>query len=166
MITVRRSAFASFSRTRTDYTRSLFKTATSTGPASEQNGQRSRNTGADPKSHPEVLDAFLSFAAAKERHVGGTFNPDRYNPDYWISEYADMSRSGQREIQSQLLYDYRTNVASYPRWQAWLRAHQPSTLVVWGDHDPSFHRSGCGGLQTRFTEGGNPPARRWAFRTG
>jgi pimeloyl-ACP methyl ester carboxylesterase len=41
-------------------------------------------------------------------------------------------------VQADLLYDYRTNVASYPAWQAWLRAHQPPTLVVWGRNDPSF----------------------------
>ncbi len=92
----------------------------------------------EPKAHPEVLNAFLSFEATKDRHVAGTSHPDRYDPDTWISEYADLSRPGEREIQADLLYDYRTNVASYPRWQAWLRNHQPPTLVVWGENDPSF----------------------------
>jgi len=98
---------------------------------------------ADPKAHPEVLNAFLSFEATKERHVAGTSHPDRYDPDTWISEYADLSRLGQREIQGDLLYDYRTNVAFYPQWQAWLRDHQPPTLVVWGEHDPSFIAPGA-----------------------
>ena len=98
---------------------------------------------ADPKAHPEVLNAFLSFEATKERHVAGTSHPDRYDPDSWISEYANLSRPGQREIQGDLLYDYRTNVASYPKWQAWLRDHQPPTLVVWGEHDPSFIAPGA-----------------------
>jgi pimeloyl-ACP methyl ester carboxylesterase len=49
-----------------------------------------------------------------------------------------LSRPGQADIQSDLFYDYRTNVASYPVWQAWLKAHQPPTLVVWGKYDPSF----------------------------
>ena len=93
---------------------------------------------ADPKAHPEVLNAFLSLEATKERHVAGTSHPDRYDPDSWIDEYAHLSRVGQREIQGDLLYDYRTNVASYPKWQAWLHDHQPPTLVVWGEHDPSF----------------------------
>jgi pimeloyl-ACP methyl ester carboxylesterase len=98
---------------------------------------------ADPKAHPEVLNAFLSFEATKERHFAGTSHPDRYDPDSWISEYANLSRPGQREIQGDLLYDYRTNVASYPKWQAWLRDHQPPTLVVWGEHDPSFIAPGA-----------------------
>ena len=93
---------------------------------------------ADPKAHPEVFDAFVSFAATEQRHTLGTSHPERYNPDTWTDEYAHLSRPGQREIQASLLYDYRTNVASYPAWQAWLRAHKPPTLVVWGANDPSF----------------------------
>jgi len=97
----------------------------------------------DPKAHPEVLNAFLSFDATRERHIAGTSHLDRYDPDTWISEYADLSRPGQREIQGDLLYDYRTNVASYPKWQIWLRDHQPPTLVVWGKNDPSFIAPGA-----------------------
>jgi pimeloyl-ACP methyl ester carboxylesterase len=98
---------------------------------------------ADPNAHPEVLNAFLSFEATKVRHLAGTSHPDRYDPDTWISEYADLSRPGQRVIQADLLYDYRTNVASYSKWQAWLRDHQPPTLVVWGENDPSFIAPGA-----------------------
>jgi pimeloyl-ACP methyl ester carboxylesterase len=34
--------------------------------------------------------------------------------------------------------DYRTNVAAYPKWQAWLRETQPRMLVLWGKYDRSF----------------------------
>lgn len=87
---------------------------------------------ADPKAHPEVVDAFLSFEATKQRHIAGTAHPERYNPDTWTDECAHLSKQGQREIQAAPLYDYRTNVASYPDWQAWLRQHKPATLVAWG----------------------------------
>lgn len=60
------------------------------------------------------------------------------HPDLWDDEFAFLSRPGQSEIQSDLFYDYRTNVASYPAWQAWLKQRQPATLVVWGKYDPSF----------------------------
>jgi pimeloyl-ACP methyl ester carboxylesterase len=93
---------------------------------------------ADPKAHPQVFDGFVSLAATEQRHTLGTSHPERYNPDTWTDEYAFLSRAGQREIQADLLYDYRTNVASYPAWQAWLREHKPPTLVVWGRNDPSF----------------------------
>ncbi|WP_321895452.1 alpha/beta hydrolase [Paraburkholderia heleia] len=98
---------------------------------------------ADPKAHPEVLDTFISFAATEQRHTAGTSHPERYDPDTWTDEYAHLSRPGQREIQGALLYDYRTNVASYPAWQAWLREHKPPTLVVWGKNDPSFIAPGA-----------------------
>jgi len=49
------------------------------------------------------------------------------------------------DIQSDLFYDYRTNVDSYPKWQAWMRERQPRLLVIWGKYDPSFDLSepGC-----------------------
>lgn len=68
---------------------------------------------------------------------------DRYGPNCWIDEYAHLSRRGERQIQGELLYDYRTNIATYPEWQAWLRDHQPPTLVVCGEHDPSFVAPGA-----------------------
>jgi pimeloyl-ACP methyl ester carboxylesterase len=98
---------------------------------------------ADQKAHPEVFDAFVSLPATEQRHTLGTSHADRYNPDAWTDEYAHLSRPGQREIQANLLYDYRTNVASYPAWQAWLREHKPPTLVVWGRNDPSFIAAGA-----------------------
>lgn len=97
---------------------------------------------ANPTAHPEVIDSFLSFDATKQRHVAGTSHPELYNPDTWTDEFAHLSAPGQREIQAALLYDYRTNVASYPAWQAWLREHKPPTLVVWGANDPSFIAAG------------------------
>ena len=81
---------------------------------------------------------FLSFAATRQRHVGSNPNVENLNPDLWSDEFAFLSRPGQADIQSDLFYDYRTNVASYPAWQAWLKAHHPRTLVVWGRYDPSF----------------------------
>lgn len=107
---------------------------------------------ADPKAHPEVIDAFLSFEGTKQRHIAGASRPERYNPDSWTDEFAQLSKPGQREIQTELLYDYRTNIASYPKWQAWLRAHKPPTLVVWGANDPSFTAPGAKAFQRDLPE--------------
>jgi pimeloyl-ACP methyl ester carboxylesterase len=93
---------------------------------------------ADPKAHPEIFQAFSSLEGAKQRHIAGSPHPERYNPDTWTDEYAILSRPNEQEIQADLLYDYQTNVASYPEWQAWLRAHKPPTLVLWGKYDVSF----------------------------
>lgn len=98
---------------------------------------------ADRSAHREVFDAFVSRDATEQRHTLGTSHPERYNPDTWNDEFAHLSQPGQREIQSDLLYDYRTNVAAYPAWQAWLRDHKPPTLVVWGQNDPSFIAAGA-----------------------
>lgn len=98
---------------------------------------------ADQKAHPEVIDIFLSYQATEQRHTAGTSHPDRYNPDTWTDEYAHLSMPGQREIQTDLLYDYQTNVASYPKWQAWLRDNRPPALIVWGANDPSFTAPGA-----------------------
>lgn len=101
----------------------------------------------NPAAHQDVLDGFMSIAATEQRHTAGTTHPERYDPDTWTDEFAHLSRPGQREIQGALLYDYRTNVASYSAWQKWLREHKPPTLVVWGRNDPSFIAAGA----TAFT---------------
>lgn len=98
---------------------------------------------ADPAAHPETPAAFTSLEAARIRHEGGSPHPERYNPAVWEEEFAFLSRPGQRAIQEALLYDYRTNVAAYPAWQAWLRKHTPPTLVVWGGFDSSFIAAGA-----------------------
>src|ERR1700757_1701251 len=83
----------------------------------------------------------LSLEATRARHVGSDPNVERYDPDLWTDEFAFLNQPGQAEIQSDLFYDYRTNVDAYPKWQAWLREKQPRLLVIWGKFDPSFDRS-------------------------
>jgi pimeloyl-ACP methyl ester carboxylesterase len=81
---------------------------------------------------------FLSLETTRTRHLGSDPNVDRYDPDLWTDELAFLSQPGQADIQTELFYDYRTNVEAYPRWQAWMRERQPRLLVIWGTHDPSF----------------------------
>lgn len=81
---------------------------------------------------------FLSLATTRTRHVGDDPNRDRYDPDLWTDEQAFLSQPGQAEIQTDMFYDYRTNVDAYPEWQAWMRGNQPRLLVIWGKHDLSF----------------------------
>jgi pimeloyl-ACP methyl ester carboxylesterase len=85
-----------------------------------------------------LRENFLSLAATRQRHVGSNPHPETIDPDRWTDEFAFLSRPGEADIQTDLFYDYRTNVASYPAWQEWLRKHRPPTLVVWGKYDPSF----------------------------
>lgn len=83
----------------------------------------------------------LSLSTTRTRHVGNDPNAELYDPDLWTDEYAFLSRPGEADIQSDLFYDYRTNVEAYPKWQAWLREKQPRLLVIWGKYDQSFELS-------------------------
>ena len=94
---------------------------------------------ADRSSHEAALRTnLLSLEAARVRHVGSDPNPEKYDPDLWTDEYAFLNAPGQAEIQSDLFYDYRTNIDAYPKWQAWMQKTQPKLLVIWGKHDLSF----------------------------
>lgn len=94
---------------------------------------------ADRTTHEETFRSnFLSAEATRTRHIGHDPEIDRYDPDLWTDELAFLTAQGQAQIQTDLFYDYRTNVSAYPQWQAWLRETQPSLLVLWGRYDPSF----------------------------
>ncbi len=97
---------------------------------------------ADRASHEAALRAnLLSLDATRLRHVGHDPHPEKYDPDLWSDEFAFLNRPGEADIQTELFYDYRTNVEAYPTWQAWMRQAQPRLLVAWGKYDPSFDLS-------------------------
>jgi len=89
-------------------------------------------------NEPALRSNLLSLAATRTRHVGNDPNVEGYDPDLWSDEFAFLSQPAQADIQSDLFYDYRTNVEAYPKWQAWMREKQPRLLVVWGKYDLSF----------------------------
>jgi pimeloyl-ACP methyl ester carboxylesterase len=94
---------------------------------------------ADRPAHEEALRKnLLSLATTKTRHIGDDPKIELYDPDLWTDEYTFLNAPGQAQIQSDLFYDYRTNVDAYPKWQAWLQKTQPKLLVLWGKHDLSF----------------------------
>jgi pimeloyl-ACP methyl ester carboxylesterase len=94
---------------------------------------------ADRAQYEEALRKnLLSMATTKTRHVGDDPKTELYDPDLWTDEYAFLNSPGQAQIQTDLFYDYRTNVDGYPHWQAWLQKTQPRLLILWGKHDLSF----------------------------
>jgi pimeloyl-ACP methyl ester carboxylesterase len=94
---------------------------------------------ADRSANQEALRKnLLSPATTRTRHVGDDPNIELYDPDLWTDEFAFLNAPGQAQIQTDLFYDYRTNVEAYPKWQAWLQKTQPRLLVLWGKHDLSF----------------------------
>ena len=97
---------------------------------------------ADRAANEQMLRSnLLSLPATRTRHVGNDPNIERYDPDLWTDEFAFLSQPGQADIQSDLFYDYRTNVESYSKWQAWMHQNQPRLLVLWGKYDLSFDSS-------------------------
>ncbi len=83
----------------------------------------------------------MSLATAKARHAGNDPDQERHDPDLWTDEFYFLNQPGQVDIQSDLFYDYRTNVENYPKWQAWMREKQPRLLVIWGKYEASFDPS-------------------------
>jgi pimeloyl-ACP methyl ester carboxylesterase len=83
----------------------------------------------------------MSLDTTRARHVGSDPNVDRYDPDLWTDEFYFLKQPGQAEIQTDLFYDYRTNVDAYPKWQAWMRENKPRLLVIWGKYELSFDSS-------------------------
>jgi pimeloyl-ACP methyl ester carboxylesterase len=103
------------------------------------NWQTRRAFWADRPAQEEAMRKnLLSLTATRTRHVGDDPNVELYDPDLWTDEFAFLSAPGQAQIQSDLFYDYRTNVDGYPKWQAWMQKTQPRLLVIWGKHDLSF----------------------------
>jgi pimeloyl-ACP methyl ester carboxylesterase len=88
------------------------------------------------------LAAFLELDAIKQLYLYGHKNPELISPDNWNMDIRFMERPNARQIQMDLFYDYRTNVALYPQWQKFLREHQPNTLIFWGQNDPFFSPEG------------------------
>jgi pimeloyl-ACP methyl ester carboxylesterase len=106
------------------------------------NWKTRRSFWADRAANESALRTnLLSFETTRTRHVGSDPNLNRYNPDLWTDEFYFLSQPGQAEIQSDLFYDYRTNVDAYPKWQAWMREKQPRLLVIWGKYELSFDSS-------------------------
>lgn len=93
----------------------------------------------DRAAHEDALRSnLLSLKATKTRHVGDDPDVGRYDPDLWTDEFNFLNTAGQAQIQSDLFYDYRTNVEAYPKWQEWMQKTQPRLLVIWGKYDLSF----------------------------
>ena len=96
----------------------------------------------NPKT-AEPLAGFLNLETTKWQYTHGTRDPQAVSPDAWTVDQYGLDRPGNREIQLQLFYDYGSNPARYPEWQAYFRKHQPPTLIVWGGKDHIFPAEGA-----------------------
>ncbi|WP_262691935.1 alpha/beta fold hydrolase [Kordiimonas aestuarii] len=95
----------------------------------------------DPsQKNRDTLRALLTADFTKFQYTHGT-PADRLGPDAWTHDQAILDRDA--ELQLDLFGDYKSNVALYPMWQAYLREYRPALLAVWGTHDPFFGPAGA-----------------------
>lgn len=87
--------------------------------------------------------AVLNLEGIRYQYVEGVANPDSIAPEAYTLDTLLMQRPGNRDIQLDLFYDYRTNVPLYPQFQAFFRDRKPPTLVVWGKNDKIFPAEGA-----------------------
>lgn len=98
----------------------------------------------DPsESNREACRSSLSPDTIRDWQYGTGADPAQLSPDGYELDIAYMARPGAEEIQLDLILDYRSNVALYPAFQAYFRAHRPPMLAVWGRHDPAFIPAGA-----------------------
>ncbi len=88
------------------------------------------------------LEAFLQPDTVKAIYTTGHPDPSVISPDNWNMDSFFLTRANAHRVQLDLFYDYRTNAALYPTWQASLRDRQPPTLIIWGQGDIFFTPEG------------------------
>jgi pimeloyl-ACP methyl ester carboxylesterase len=93
--------------------------------------------------HREAIAGMLTPETTKWQYTEGVQDPSSLSPDGYNLDQYFLERSGQRDIQLDLFYDYRNNIAMYPRLHEYFRKHQPPLLAVWGKHDPFFLPAGA-----------------------
>jgi pimeloyl-ACP methyl ester carboxylesterase len=98
---------------------------------------------ADRAGMEEHIRAALSAASTRAQHVDGTADPELIDPDAWTLDQHWLDIPGRSQIMLDLLYDYQSNVALHPAWQAWLREHHPPLMLPWGRHDKFFTEAGA-----------------------
>jgi pimeloyl-ACP methyl ester carboxylesterase len=94
-----------------------------------------------PETEAPVRD-IISAEGTKWQYVTGAPRADLVSPDSWTVDQAGLDRPGNDKIQLELLYQYRDNVANYPKWQTFLKELRPPMLIMWGKNDPVFTIAG------------------------
>jgi pimeloyl-ACP methyl ester carboxylesterase len=98
----------------------------------------------DPSpANRNALRAFLKPEATIFQYTHGVADASLVSPDGRSLDDFYLARPGADEIQLDLLKDYASNVALYPKFQEYFRKYQPPLLAVWGKNDPFFLPAGA-----------------------
>lgn len=95
------------------------------------------------KEKGDGLRSLLTLDATKWQYTHGVRNVETISPDTWGHVQPLLDRPGNQEIQLALFFSYGSNPPLYPKWQDYLRKHQPPTLIVWGKNDAIFPAAGA-----------------------
>ena len=90
-----------------------------------------------------ALRDFLTPEATRSQYLYGVADETLVAPEAFTLDSALLARHGNDEIQLDLFLDYASNVAVYPKFQEYFRAHRPALLAVWGKNDPFFLPQGA-----------------------
>ena len=91
----------------------------------------------------DKLRSLLTLDATRWQYTNGVRDVQTVSPDTWGHVQPLLDRPGNQEIQLALFYSYGSNPTLYPKWQEYLRKHQPPTLIVWGKNDAIFPAAGA-----------------------
>ena len=108
-----------------------------------------------------ALKDFLTPEATRSQYLHGVADETLVAPEAYELDSALLARTGNDEIQLDLFLDYASNVALYPKFQAYFRTHRPPLLAVWGKNDPFFLPQGAEAFRRD-----NPDAEVHLFDTG
>jgi len=97
----------------------------------------------DRAGNEPVVRGFLTPDATRSQYVEGVQDAASINPDLWELDQRYLELPGRDQVMLDLLYDYRNNLALYPRWQEYMRANQPPALLPWGQNDQFFPPEGA-----------------------
>jgi pimeloyl-ACP methyl ester carboxylesterase len=90
-----------------------------------------------------ALRTFLAPETTRWQYTHGVPDAACVSPDGMSLDDFYLARAGAHEVQLDLFGDYKSNVALYPAFQDYFRAHKPPFLAVWGEHDPFFLPAGA-----------------------
>jgi pimeloyl-ACP methyl ester carboxylesterase len=104
-----------------------------------------------PETEARVRELF-ELPVTQKQYLEGPADQSLVSPDAWNHAQWGMDRPGNKDIQYALQSDYGSNVELYGEWHAFLREHQPPTLVVWGKGDFIFAEAGAHAYRRDLTD--------------
>ncbi|WP_081159301.1 alpha/beta fold hydrolase [Niastella populi] len=92
----------------------------------------------DTRENRDALRTFFTTEGTRFQYFTGVSDSTLIAPEAYTMDQHFLDRPQSAEIQLDLFKDYKTNVALYPKFQAYFRTYKPKLLAVWGNKDPFF----------------------------